>query len=93
MGAESGQKDHLRHQVCGLISQWDCIVQRDGLLFCQLLHPDIEEKIRQLLLPECLKLHQNHEQQGVEWTKGEVLTIASVGTIKSRMCGAQSFVR
>lgn len=51
-----------------MISQWDRIEERDGLLFCQLLHPDIEEKIPQLHLPECLKVHQNHEQQGVEWT-------------------------
>lgn len=66
-GAESGQKEHLSPHVRGLISQWDCIMQRDGLLFCQLLHPDIGETILQLLLPECLKLYQNYEQQGVDF--------------------------
>lgn len=55
-----------------LLRQWDRLVERDGILYRQVFHPDGAEAILQLLLPSALtatvltQLHQEHGHQGVE---------------------------
>lgn len=57
-----------------LLRQWDRLVERDGVLFCQIFRPDGGEGFFQLILPAVLKqetlnkLHQEHGHQGIEQT-------------------------
>lgn len=64
----------LLPSVLVLLRQWDRLVEREGLLYRKVFHPDGAEAVFQLLLPGALikevltMLHQEHGHQGVERT-------------------------
>lgn len=55
-----------------LLCQWDRLIERGGVLYRQILHPDDAELVSQLLLPASLKdevlteVHQRHCHQSVD---------------------------
>ena len=55
-----------------VVSQWNRLVEQDGVLFRRVFRPDGAEAVFQLLLPAVLKqevlaqVHQGHGHQGVE---------------------------
>ncbi|KAI3359981.1 hypothetical protein L3Q82_014313, partial [Scortum barcoo] len=70
----SGERQQLSKPVMALLRQWDCLVEKDGVLFCKVFRSDGGEESLQLLLPVALKqdtlnqLHQEHGHQGIERT-------------------------
>ncbi len=67
------ERVQLSHRVHGLVRQWNCIVQVEGLLYRRFFRPDGGEEVYQLFLQEDLKdevlhqLQQNHSHEGSEW--------------------------
>ncbi|XP_048842280.1 uncharacterized protein LOC125715081 [Brienomyrus brachyistius] len=70
------ERKQLSQPVLVVLRQWGRLVERDGILYRQIFHPDGGEVEFQLLLPAALKeevltqLHQEHGHQGVERTLG-----------------------
>ena len=68
------EKRQLPKLSLTLLKQWDCLVEREGVLYRRVHRPDGGEDILQLFLPSVLKhdtltqLHQEHGHQGVERT-------------------------
>lgn len=60
--------------VLTLLKEWDWLVEREGVLYRRIFHPDSGEECLQLVLPAVLKedvltqLHQDHGHQGTECT-------------------------
>lgn len=57
-----------------MLHQWDCLVEREGVLYHRIFRPDGTEEIFQVLLPSVLReeilrwWHQEHGHQGIERT-------------------------
>uniref|UniRef100_A0A3B3SEI7 Gypsy retrotransposon integrase-like protein 1 n=1 Tax=Paramormyrops kingsleyae TaxID=1676925 RepID=A0A3B3SEI7_9TELE len=70
------ERKQLSRLVLVVLRQWGRLVEREGILYRQVFHPDGGEAELQLLLPAALKeevltqLHQEHGHQGVERTLG-----------------------
>lgn len=66
------ERQQLSPPVLALLRQWGCLVEKDGVLYCQVFRSDGGEAVLQLLLPMALtdevltQLHQEHGLQGVE---------------------------
>uniref|UniRef100_A0A667ZAE4 Gypsy retrotransposon integrase-like protein 1 n=1 Tax=Myripristis murdjan TaxID=586833 RepID=A0A667ZAE4_9TELE len=68
------KRERLSRSALALLRQWDHLVEKDGVLYCQVFRPDGAETVLQLLLPSALcsevltQVHQEHGHQGVERT-------------------------
>lgn len=68
------ERRHLSKPALKMLTQWGRLVERDGVLFRQVLRSDGGEGFLQLLLPAVLQretlnlLHQQHGHQGIERT-------------------------
>ncbi|XP_051553017.1 uncharacterized protein LOC127440470 isoform X1 [Myxocyprinus asiaticus] len=66
------ERRSLSKDMVTLLRQWDCFVEKEGVLYRGIFRPDGREELLQLILPSRLKcevltgLHQEHGHQGIE---------------------------
>lgn len=68
------EKQQVPKPVLLLLKQWDCLVEKQGVLYCRFYCLDGGEEIRRLVLPALLQqetlkqLHQEHGHHRIEST-------------------------